>query len=309
MSDPGALPIPPSFLEEVDRLHGAPGYAWLATVSDLLLQVTKAWSVTVEGNAMHGAHGLVIPVRRNDGIPFALKIAPPDEATEREIAGLRAWNGHGCVQLIAADVAAGALMMERLDASRDLMSLPIDAATQHVGRLARHLAVPTSDPVSFPTTSDRAREIEANLPTSWERAAQPFPESRIQRVVDRTRTLADRNDRRMATWDLHSENVLWGERAGWTMIDPVPMIGDPDIALAPFLWTRTEEIHGPDHLQKLVDAFVASGSLDASCTRDWLMVRLVDYWLWGLNIGLTIDPERCRTLLDWLDPLPTERLR
>ena len=32
-----------------------------------------------------------------------------------------------------------------------------------------------------------------------------------------------------------------------------------------------------------------------------MMVRLVDYWLWALGIGLTEDPRRCATLIEWLN--------
>ena len=39
---------------------------------------------------------------------------------------------------------------------------------------------------------------------------------------------------------------------------------------------------------------------DEDRTRAWLVVRTVDYLLWGLEHGLTQDPVRCLRLLDAL---------
>ena len=43
-----------------------------------------------------------------------------------------------------------------------------------------------------------------------------------------------------------------------------------------------------------------TAGLDLPLARDWALVRVVDYWLWALSIGLTEDPRRCATLLEWL---------
>ncbi|MGB3328432.1 MAG: aminoglycoside phosphotransferase family protein, partial [Thermomicrobiales bacterium] len=183
LPDPGAITIPQTFLEEIDRLHGAPGHAWLATVPDTVRRLAESWSLRVSGPPRHGAHGLVIPVVRAQA-PMALKLVPRDAVTDTEVAGLRAWDGHGCVQLLAVDEDAGALLMEWLDAGRDLTSLPIDRAVTEAGRLARHLAIPPSDPVSFPTSSDRAREIARTLADRWEAAGRPFAEAMLMRLQD-----------------------------------------------------------------------------------------------------------------------------
>ena len=301
MSDPGSVAIPPGLVEEMDRLYGEPGHAWLDRLPALVHETRERWSLEPDGPPRHGAHGLMIPVRR-DGAPLALKIAYPDAVTTQEVTGLRAWDGHGTVHLLASSPAEGILLMERLDAGRDLTSLPIDDAVEAAGALTRRLAIAPRIDAPFVTSATRALDIATGAPAAWERAGRPFPASRLQRTIDFARSLADTEAGTLTTWDLHSENVLWGERAGWTMIDPMPMVGDPELALAPFLWTRAEEISGPGHLHDLLKGYVASGRLDADRTVAWLAVRLADYWLWGLGIGLTIDPERCRRLLGWLDP-------
>jgi streptomycin 6-kinase len=48
------------------------------------------------------------------------------------------------------------------------------------------------------------------------------------------------------------------------------------------------------------DIAVREAVLDRDRARDWVVYRTVDYWLWGLSVGLTEDPVRCARLLDAL---------
>lgn len=303
---PKAMP-PAGFVEEIERHFGAEGRAWLASLPDRIADISRRWSLTVDGAPRHGAHALVIPVTRGNE-RFALKIAHPDETFAAELAGLRAWGGHGTVEVVDVLPSEGIMMLEWLDASKDLTSLPIDEAIIKAGLLTRRLAITPPPNISFPTTCERAAEIATTLAPRSPIAAQPRPQTLSYDLLDHAVLMAQSLSSMTAswdmscltTWDLHSENVLRGVRAGWTMTDPMPLIGTPEVTLAPFLWTRTEEISGPGHLSHLIEAYVAAGNLNPDLTRRWLIVRLVDYWLWGLGGGLTIDPMRCRTLLTWL---------
>ncbi|MGC4192228.1 MAG: aminoglycoside phosphotransferase family protein [Thermomicrobiales bacterium] len=297
-----SIAIPTGLAEDIERQFGDAGRIWLADLPILTMRTLASWSLIVDGERRYGAHGIVLPVRRGPD-RFALKIAYPDAVTADEIAALQAWAGHGTVGLVEAIPDEGILLMDHLDASRDLTTLPLDEAAQEAGRLTHRLAIVPPPNAPFQTTADRAAEITRTLPERWAQAGRPFPTDRLHQIISFATYLADTHMGRMATWDLHSANILWKERTGWTMIDPMPLIGDPELALAPFLWTRAEEITGPGHLAKLLKGYVASGRLNEERTIRWLTVRLADYWLWGAAIGLTIDPERCRRLLAWLAPL------
>ena len=52
----------------------------------------------------------------------------------------------------------------------------------------------------------------------------------------------------------------------------------------------------------ILDLIVSVAGLDADLARAWSIVRSVDYWLWGLEAGLTIDPVRCARVLGALGP-------
>ena len=47
-----------------------------------------------------------------------------------------------------------------------------------------------------------------------------------------------------------------------------------------------------------------NGDLNPELARNWSIVRCVDYWLWGLEHGLTEDPKRCRRIIEILTGTP-----
>lgn len=68
------------------------------------------------------------------------------------------------------------------------------------------------------------------------------------------------------------------------------------------MWTRVDELPGPDAITGLLDTLVQHGHLDRDKAVAWSFVRAIDYWLWGLENKLTIDPLRCRRVASALAP-------
>ena len=97
-----------------------------------------------------------------------LKVGWPHVDSAQEHLALRAWNGHGAVRLVAADPARGALLLERLDSTRDLGSVDIDEACAIVGGLHRSLHVPAP-----PTIRSLAAHLEPYLAQLTERTDAP----------------------------------------------------------------------------------------------------------------------------------------
>ena len=60
-----------------------------------------------------------------------LKLQPVDDETGGEPAALRAWAGRGAVRLLARP-QFGAMLLERLDASRDLNTMEDDLAAAKI---------------------------------------------------------------------------------------------------------------------------------------------------------------------------------
>lgn len=46
-------------------------------------------------------------------------------------------------------------------------------------------------------------------------------------------------------------------------------------------------------VRRLLRVLVSAGGLDPGAAHGWAVARCVDYWLRGLENGLTTDPARC----------------
>ena len=85
----------------------------------------------------------------------------PDESFPAEVAALRFWAGRGTVLLVETDLGAGTMLLERLDPTRSLATLPLAEANHHAGRTMRRLAVPA--PSWVLSTGELVRDRLATL--------------------------------------------------------------------------------------------------------------------------------------------------
>jgi streptomycin 6-kinase len=279
------------------------GRAWLAALPSLLCDLARQWNLTTAGGLFwHGYSGVVFPVRQG-GQPLALKLAWPADKVRGEADALTAWRGRGTVELVAADISRGALLLERLDASRSLADVPLDEAAATAGALARTLAIEA--PGSFPPLRAQARGIAATLQARQRSLHDPVPGQWITLASGLAADLAADPARSLVHTDLHYGNILASRRPGqpWVAIDPVPATGAPERSVAELLWTRADELPHPQAIADLLGIIVENGQMDRAKATAWGFVRSIDYWLWGLENGLTVDPLRCRRVAGALAPL------
>jgi streptomycin 6-kinase len=296
--------VPERFAADTLIREGEAARTWLARLPELAGELCARWGLRVTGDPMHGYMALVVPVLRGDA-RYALKVSWIDHETVNEAAALALWDGGGAVRLLDADEEAGALLLEWLDPRRSLAEADLGVAVPAAGRLLRRLAVPVpaqwaARPV--PGLRRWALDLAAELPRRWRAAGQPFPGRRLDAAADVATALAPRAGGLLANRDMHYHNVLAGEREPWLVIDPKVMRGDAEFGLAPLLWRRLGEAGGPAGLRRRFDVLVDEAGLDAELARGWTLLRAVDYQLWGLSLslGLTEDPARCATVIDWL---------
>jgi streptomycin 6-kinase len=296
------ISVPERFAVDTVTREGEAARPWLAQLPELVADLCVRWGLRVTGDPMHGYMALVLPVLRGDA-RYALKVSWVDAETVNEAAALALWNGGGAVRLLDADDAAGALLLEWLDPRRRLSDADLSVAVPVAGRLLRRLAVPV--PAEWPARPvpglrQWALELAAELPALWRVRGRPFPERHLDAAVEVATAIAPRSGDLLANRDMHYHNVLAGDREPWLVIDPKVMRGDAEFGLAPLLWRRLEEAGGPAGLRCRFDALVDEAGFDAELARGWTLLRAVDYQLWGLDLGLTEDPARCATVIDWL---------
>jgi streptomycin 6-kinase len=308
--------IPPDLSRRYNRTPG--GRAWLASLPGLIGQFLDQWELVpeLEPGALpwHGHGGIAIPVRRrhgdespghgNDANAAVLKIAFPHEEATRERHALTLWGGHGAVRLLAADAGSCALLLERLDAGRSLQDAPLETALPVWGGLVRQLSVvPDQRPEwrEIDHVAARAEQWSDEFPETWEQLARPFPRWLLEAALEvcQTRGAVGRRSGKdvLVHADLHYLNILArtevpepdaGEEvpsgpARFAAIDPQPLIGEAEFAVAPVLWNRIQELPQKDSGRALLERcrdFSAAAGLDAEAARQWSLAREVENALW-----------------------------
>jgi len=300
---PAAVPVPPDLASRYAR--SSAGRDWLGSLPRLLAERLEQWHLEVDlapGCFPWSGHGgLVVPVRQDDGSPAALKIAFPHDEAKVERHALALWDGRGAVLLLASDSGSCAMLLERLDAGRSLADLPLDEAAQVWGGLVRQLGlVPDHRPEwqEFTHIAARAEQWSDDLPADWEQMGRPFPRWLLEAALEvcQTRGAVGRRSGRdlLVHTDLHFLNILArpgtaeAAAAGYAAIDPQPMIGEPEFAVAPLLWNRLGDLPAarpaPALLGRCHDFSTAAG-LDPDAAREWGIAREVENALWYAGKG------------------------
>jgi streptomycin 6-kinase len=231
-------------------------------------------------------------------------MSPPDPRTAEEIRALEFWAGRGTTLLIDADPAAGASLLEWLDADRSLARLDRREAGRVLGGLMRRLAVPIDDPIdnpiddpnTIPATGDLIAARIGELEQDWADVGQPFPRGVLQAAIRAGSALTTIVDDVAVDGDLHHDQVLAGRREPWLVVDPTLLRGDIGYDLARCLWWRLDDLPDDAAIRDQMSIIAGAAGLDQDHARTSVIFRTVDYWLWGLGHGLTEDPPRCHRL-------------
>jgi streptomycin 6-kinase len=282
------IEVPPALAATHARYFGEAGRAFIAALPTLAETFLSRWELRIDGPARHGVVGLVLPVVRADGTPAALKLCPMDPAHPGEAEALRTWAGDGAVRLLAEDPATWTLLLERLDAGRDLNAVPDDlAATEVIAGLLVRLTAYAAPP-SVPRLGDVAARMLADAPATAA-ALPPAEAAWVRRCAAAVAEVADRPGDRLLHWDLHFDNVLAAEREPWLAIDPKPVAGDPCFELLPALWNRWDEAVATGDPARVVrrrfEVLVDVLGLDRDRAVAWTLGRVLQDTIWSVADG------------------------
>lgn len=284
------------------------GRTWLGQLPTLIDQALKQWELRVDLPAgtmpWHGHTGIVVPVLTTAGVPAALKVAFPFDEALLEPVALQLWNGRGIVRMMQGDESIGATLMERLDAGRSLMQLPMEEAISHWGGLVRALSIRPDHRQQWqqiPHIAATAERYCDELPQRWSDLSEPFPRWLLEAALELCQTrgaVARRssNDVLVHT-DLHYLNILAkpGSNA-YVAIDPQAQIGDAEFAVAPCLWNRLGDLPQRNveaALRRRSSQLAQAAGLDEDLAAAWSVVREVENALWYLeNPGHSGDAQR-----------------
>jgi streptomycin 6-kinase len=285
----GQVTVPAELAASHQKYLGESGRAWIAALPALAAARIDRWQLEVDGETAFGAVALIVPVVRQDGSKAVLKLQPVDDETGGEPAALKLWAGRGAVRLLAHDPDSGAMLLERLDASRDLTTVPDDlAAAQIIAELLVQLnAVPA--PADLRRLRDVAATTLARTPEAIRLAPDADERQLLINCAARVEELiADSIDNRLLHWDLHYFNTLstLDGAQQWKAIDPKPLSGDSGFELLPALWNRWDDLVQTGDVSKAFlrrfDLMTEILELDRSRAASWTLGRVLQNAVWDL---------------------------
>ena len=271
-----------------EKYSGEEGRRWIAALPIMAASSMDRWQLAIDGQVASGAVALIIPVVRRDGSKAVLKLQPVDDETGGEPAALRTWAGQAAVRLLEHDPGSGAMLLERLDASRDLSTMEDDlAAAQIIAELLVRLNSATA-PSGLRRLGDVGAATLAGTPEAVRLAKDPDERRLLINCADRFQELTtDRIDNRLLHWDLHYFNTLSTlDGSEWKAIDPKPLGGDSGFELLPALWNRWDDLVATGDLSQALlrrfDLMTEVLGVDRSRAAGWTLGRVLQVAVWVL---------------------------
>ena len=202
-----------------------------------------------------------------------LKIQTPHRESEHEADALALWNGDGAVRLLRHDPEAHALLIERCIPGRPLAAAAAETALDVFVDLLPRLWKPVGAPLR-PLADEAAWWLEY-MEDAWEQAGRPYERRLLDAAIEALRELSPtQGEQVLLSQDLHGENVLSAQREPWLVIDPKPLAGEREFALAPIV--RSFELgHSKRDALHRLDWLSSELGLDRERARGWTIGQTV----------------------------------
>ncbi|MFD9465248.1 aminoglycoside phosphotransferase family protein [Streptomyces sp. NPDC060027] len=279
---------------------------WLEKLPELARQAVDLRELTVERvQAPGGRSSLVLLVRRSDGTPAVLKLAPERARPESERAALAHWDGRGAVRLLDPGDTHGVLLLERLQPDLSVRSLPeAKALLEAAGTLRRLWVEPPAGHV-FETVAERTgRQAEAMRATAGDGAGVEVGALVDAALVARDELLAGPPEARLLHGTFRQSKVLAGERVPWLAVGPDPVVGECAFDLARLVRDRVEDLiaspSGPSITRRRVKRLAESLEVDQERLRGWTLFRAVESGVRAGRVGRLRDAELLLEFAGWL---------
>jgi streptomycin 6-kinase len=247
---------------------------WLERVPELLAECAEQWD-DLGAPYRQGSAGYAVRATLPDGTPAVLKLIYPHRESEQEAEALRVWNGDGVVQLLGYDDERWAMLLERCEPGTLLAKEDAELALDVFIELLPRLWKPVDEP--FRPLAEEAEWWAANLPGEWDAAGRPFDERLVAAAIDALETLAPtQGEHVLLHQDLHGDNVLAAQREPWLVIDPKPLAGEREFAVAPIV--RDPELgHSRRDVLHRLDRLTSELGLDRERARLWTIGQTISW--------------------------------
>ena len=250
-------------MADASLTHGV----WLERVPELVAECVEEWKLELGEPYEAGAAGYAVRAALTDGTPAVLKVIYPHREAEHEADALERLAGNGAVRLLARDDARSAMLLERCEPGTALAENGGEKALDVLVELLPRHWVRVGEP--FRTLAEEAAWWIDDLPEQWEQSGRAIERCLVDAAVDALRSLSEsQGEQVLLNQDLHGDNVLAAEREPWLMIDPKPLVGEREFAVAPIVRSFELGSSKADVLYRL-DRLTSELGLDRERARGW----------------------------------------
>ncbi|MCX3062868.1 aminoglycoside phosphotransferase family protein [Streptomyces beihaiensis] len=295
---------PPRLANALGEVRDEGASAWLDRLGAELDEAAARRGVSVERVHLPGGRSsLVAHVRRPDGSPAVLKLAPARFRPEAERAALAHWDGLGAVRLLDPGVEDGALLLERLHPEVSVRTLPEAKALLEAAGTLRRLWVDPPEGRNCETVPERTGRQAASMRAT----AKALPD--VAPLVDaavraRAELVAAPPELKLLHGTFRQSKVLQGERMPWLAVGPDPVVGECAFDLARLVRDRVEDLigspSGPSITRRRVKRLAESLDVDRDRLRGWTLFRAVESGARALRVGRVRDGENLLEFAGWL---------
>ena len=267
---------------------------WLDALPGLVDRAAERWELEVGEPYGGSSVSWVAPARWGDE-DVVLKVQWPHRECVHEAAALVAWAGDGAVALLAHAPELHALLLERCAPGDRLAERPdVDAVDVMVELLPRLWSPPTEP---FGSLAEEAERWRASLWSDWSAAGEPCERRLVEAADEALRDLpSTQGPAVLLHQDLHADNVLSSTREPWLAIDPKPLLGERELAVAPIVRDFTLGTGRAQVLRRL-DRLTAELGLERERAAGWTVAQTI---AWAFSSGHAEQHyETVRHLLDW----------
>jgi len=240
---------------------------WLERVPELVAECVEEWQLELGEPYEAGAAGYAVRAALTDGTPTVLKLIYPHREAEHEADALELLAGNGAVRLLARDDARSAMLLERCEPGTALAENGGEKALDVLVELLPRHWVRAGEP--FHTLAEEAAWWIDDLPEQWEQSGRAIERRLVDTAVDALGLLSEsQGEQVLLNQDLHGDNVLAAEREPWLVIDPKPLLGEREFAVAPIVRSFELGSSKADVLYRL-DRLTSELGLDRERARGW----------------------------------------
>lgn len=288
------IPIPDTMIQRLVNWHGREKLAaWFDVMPAALASWCERWEITLERRDLPDTVSMVLFGESARVGPVVLKVGPPNVESRAELAATRAASGPGMVELVDADPDISLIMLKRLFPGTMLRDADLsdEDATRVAALRMKAFRRELSEPGDLTPLTRWTRALQDFTPVSREN----FPNDLVLRAKALLRDmLTNPRPASLLHGDLHHQNILWQEGAGWTTIDPKGLIGERGFDITAWMMNPWGFPNTPEFLElanRRLDILAAELGEDRDRLARWVVVFAALSLCWSLEVEQPEDPE------------------